>query len=155
MQLNAFEASHSAAVAGWVLSAEECRRWCNREEVSAEAVVGWAAESDVTAYVAVESGRPVAYGELWIDDEEHEVELARLIVAPANRGRGVGRELVARLTDEALRRYPAGFMRVHPDNEPALRCYAAAGYVRVPREQAEDWNSGQTVPYVWLRNGDR
>ncbi len=150
MEFTAFEAAHAAVVAGWPSSAEESLRWCSRAEVTPDVVAGWAAAPDVVAYVAVDNGEPVAYGELWLDDEEAEAELARLIVAPAYRGRGLGRELVTRLTAAALDHHPAVFMRVHPDNAPALRCYAAAGYVPVPAEQAARWNEGQPVPYVWL-----
>ncbi len=39
-------------------------------------------------------GRLVGYGELWLDAEENEVKLARLIVAPELRGRGLGQRLV-------------------------------------------------------------
>ncbi|NJP31328.1 GNAT family N-acetyltransferase [Micromonospora sp. HSS6-12] len=110
MELTAFGPSHAASVAGWARSAEETRRWCSRDEVTPEVVAGWSAAPDAVAYVAVVDGEPVAYGELWLDDEEAEVELARLIVAPAYGGRGLGH-------------HPAVFMRVHPDNEPALRCW--------------------------------
>ncbi|MGI3223421.1 GNAT family N-acetyltransferase [Streptomyces sp. GTA36] len=48
----------------------------------------------MTARLLVEDERPVAYGELWFDAEEDEVELARIIVAPDARGRGLGRVLV-------------------------------------------------------------
>ncbi|MGN9776218.1 GNAT family N-acetyltransferase [Micromonospora sp. H33] len=154
MELTAFESSHAARVAGWARSAEEARRWCSRNEVTPDVVSGWSAASDVVAYVAVKDDEPVAYGELWLDDDEAEVELARLIVAPRHRGRGLGRELVGRLTAAALGHHPAVFMRVHPENQPALRCYAGAGFVPVPAEQAADWNAGQPVPYVWLRHAD-
>ncbi len=151
MGLRSFETADAAVVAGWAGSAEECRRWCSRDEVTAETVTGWAAESDVTAYLLVEDGEPVGYGELWTDDEEGEVELARLIVAPAFRGRGLGRRLVSELTALAQDRHPAVFMRVHPDNSAALRCYTGTGYEHVPPEQAGEWNRVQPVPYVWLR----
>ncbi|MER7459454.1 GNAT family N-acetyltransferase [Micromonospora sp. NPDC126480] len=150
MELTAFEAAHAPVVAGWAGSAEESRRWCSRDDVTPDVVAGWAAAPDVIAYVAVEHGEPVAYGELWVDDDEAEVELARLIVAPAQRGRGFGRDLVTRLTAAGLAYHPAVFMRVHPDNVPALRCYAGAGFVPVPAEQAAQWNEGQPVAYVWL-----
>lgn len=149
--LRAFETSDAAVVAGWSGSAEESRRWCSRDQVSAEAVAGWAVAPDVVAYAAVEEGLLVGYGELWLDDEEAEVELARLIVAPQHRGRGLGRRLAAALTAEALGRHRAVFMRVYPNNTAALRCYAGAGFAPVPPEQADEWNKVQPVPYVWLR----
>ncbi|BCJ77105.1 hypothetical protein CS0771_66490 [Catellatospora sp. IY07-71] len=151
MGLRSFEAADAAIVAGWAGTADECRRWCSHDEVTAETVTGWAAEPDVAAYLLEEDGEPVGYGELWVDDEEGEVELARLIVAPTHRGRGLGGSLVSELTGRARDHHPAVFMRVHPDNTAALRCYAGAGYEHVPQEQADHWNSIQPVPYVWLR----
>ncbi|WP_375296080.1 GNAT family N-acetyltransferase [Saccharothrix sp.] len=94
------------------------------------------------------AGRPVGYGELWLD--ECETELARLIVAPSVRGRGVGRDLVRHLTALALVRGPNVFMRVHPANAAALRCYRGAGFVDVDPALAEEWNVAQPVSYVWL-----
>jgi ribosomal protein S18 acetylase RimI-like enzyme len=150
MELRAFEAPDGVVVAGWPVSAEESLRWCSLEDVSAEMVASWAAESDVAAYVMVEDGELAGYGELWLDDDEAGVELARLIVAPSRRGRGLGRRLVTMLTAKALGLYPLVFMRVHPDNTPALRCYAGAAFAPVPRERADEWNQLQPVPYVWL-----
>lgn len=152
MAIREFKESDAAVVASWPTSAEESRRWCSADEVSAETLTGWAAGADVVAYGFVEDGELVGYGELWLDDEEAEVELARLIVAPAYRGRGLGRRLTAALTAKALDHYPAVFMRVHPENAAALRCYAGAGFTPVPQEQADEWNQAQPVPYVWLRH---
>ncbi|GAA1639424.1 GNAT family N-acetyltransferase [Catellatospora bangladeshensis] len=151
MGLRMVEAADAAVVAGWAGTADECRRWCSRDEVTAETVTGWAAEPDVTAYLLVEGDETVAYGELWLDEEEGEAELARLIVAPAHRGRGLGRRLVSELTARARDHHPEVFMRVHPDNTAALRCYTGAGYQHVPQELADEWNRVQPVPYVWLR----
>ena len=57
-------------------------------------------------------------------------ELARILVDPALRRRGIGRRLTALLGERAR---AAGFvdvwLRVVPDNEPALAAYRAAGFV--------------------------
>ncbi|MGC5009621.1 GNAT family N-acetyltransferase [Streptosporangium sp. DT93] len=95
---------------------------------------------------------PIGYGELWLDIEENEVELARIIVAPGARGRGVGRELVRALTRQAGETGLADvFMRVHPDNDRALRCYRGAGFLPVDPALAATWNLPQPIDYVWLR----
>ena len=39
---------------------------------------------------------------------------------------------------------------MHPDNAAALRCYTAAGFVRVPSDVEDEWNERQPVRYVWL-----
>jgi RimJ/RimL family protein N-acetyltransferase len=80
------------------------------------------------------------------------VELARLIVDPAERGQGLGRRLASGLADMARSTYPLVFLRVHPDNIAAQRCYAAAGFEPVAPHQAAVWNASQPVNYVWLRS---
>ena len=151
MELRPYEAGDAAVVAGWAGTPEENLRWCSRPEVTAADVAGWAARPDVAAYGLVEDGELVAYGELWVDDDEAEVELARLVVAPGRRGRGIGRGLAAALVERARRHHPAVFLRVHPDNAAALRSYAAAGFVPVEEAEAAAWNEGQPVPYAWRR----
>jgi GNAT superfamily N-acetyltransferase len=107
---------------------------------------------EVEAYGLVQDGALVAYGELWVDDEEPEVELPRLVVAPSRRGTGVGRRLVAGLVERARGHHPEVFMRVHPDNAVALRSYAGAGFRPVPADRAAEWNRGQPTEYVWIRH---
>lgn len=63
----------------------------------AATVTDWQRDADARARVLVEDGTVVGYGELWLDDEEDEVELARLIVAPDTRGKGVGPHVADRL----------------------------------------------------------
>ena len=54
-----------------------------------------------------------------------------IAVEAASRGRGIGRLLIERLQDEAVRRgYSALSLSVHPDN-PALRLYERAGFERI------------------------
>jgi ribosomal protein S18 acetylase RimI-like enzyme len=121
--------------------------WCGQR---AATVPAWLAEEGVSAYGLFDGDALVAYGELWIDDDEEEVELARLIVDPARRNAGLGRALVAELTARARESHRPVFMRVHPANAAALRCYAAGGFVAVDPELAAEWNKPQPVAYVWL-----
>lgn len=153
MRLLPSAAEHAATVAAWPASEPEVTMWCGLREfpLSPEIVAGWGREEGVRAHALVEGGELLGYGELWFDADE--VELARIIVAPAFRGRGVGRALVRGLT--ALAR-EAGqeniFMRVHPDNQVALRCHRGAGFEVVEDGLAAEWNAGQPVAYVWLRH---
>jgi ribosomal protein S18 acetylase RimI-like enzyme len=158
MELQTLNSAAAALVSSWSTSPDEVFAWCSRTEapVPAEVIAGWSEPADVDAYMLVDDeGEPVAYGELWTDDDEHEVELARLIVAPALRGRGVGRQLVARLTELALRRHPFVALRVHPDNAVARRCYAAAGFERATPSEEDEWNRGQPVAFAWMVWRDR
>lgn len=152
MDLRPFTADLAATVSSWPRSAAEITMWCGHSggAVSVETVNGWAAQDGVRPYGLHDGRRLVAYGELWVDDEEAEVELARLIVDPRLRGRGIGRTLVARLVGLARAEHDDVFVRVHPDNEAALRCYAAVGFTRVSAEQEASWNASQPFRYVWL-----
>jgi ribosomal protein S18 acetylase RimI-like enzyme len=144
-----------ASVPGsWASSAAETKRWCSSDDhpVSAERVLSWWETPDVEAYVAVDSaGALVGYGELWLDPDEDEVELARLIVSPTLRGQGVGRRLVAALVETA-RTTGLGtvILRVSRGNPAAVRCYRASGFRRLDAERNAAWNKGQSMPYIWM-----
>jgi GNAT superfamily N-acetyltransferase/uncharacterized protein YndB with AHSA1/START domain len=152
LRLHPFPAESADVVSGWARTSEETIRWCGRPTapVPAEQINAWGTEPSIHAYGLFQNDRLVAYGELWIDDDEAEVELGRLIVDPAERGHGLGRRLVTELSHLARQRYPHVFMRVHPANAAALRCYAAAGYVPVDAELTAEWNAPQPMDYVWL-----
>jgi ribosomal protein S18 acetylase RimI-like enzyme len=83
------------------------------------------------------------------------VELARLIIAPERRGRGVGRAMVELLTERARQFYSAVIVRVHEDNQAALHCYATAGFDRVDAAEQEEWNRGQPAAYVWMSHREQ
>lgn len=145
MELIEFDTARAATVAGRPSSPDEAWRWCGHRDVTPEMVAGW----DGRAFGLVDDGALVGYGELWVDDDE--VEVARLIVDPARRRQGIGRRLVEALADVALS-YDTGsvFLRVHPDNESAIRVYLAARFRFVDESTAAAWNMGQPVNYRWL-----
>jgi ribosomal protein S18 acetylase RimI-like enzyme len=156
VSLETFDPVHAEQVAGWAVGDEVVRAWCAVEgdRVPAEVVAGWSRADDVEAFVLRDDdGAAVAYGELWLDDEEGEVELARLLVAPERRGRGVGRVLTRALSARARVTHPelpAVILRVRPENEPAIRCYTGAGFVAVPEDEQATWNEGQRFAYHWM-----
>lgn len=152
LHLRSFPAESAGVVSGWAQSDEEVLMWCGAgtAPVTAEQVSAWAGEDGVEPFGLYRGKRLVAYGELWVDDYEAEVELARLIVDPGERGQGLGRYLAAGLARLARFRHPRVFLRVHPGNIAALRCYTAAGFEPLGPDQAAVWNVGQPVDYVWL-----
>src|SRR3954447_13199933 len=153
MPLEPFDPARAALVAGWAVGDEVVRAWCAVEgdAVPSDVVASWSHADDVEAFLFAEAGdEPIAYGELWLDDEEGEVELARLLVAPDRRGRGVGRALVLSLAEHARRTHPElsdVILRVRPENEQAIRAYAAAGFVAVAADEQSVWNQGQRFAY--------
>jgi len=153
MELQPFDPSDAAMVSPWALAAAEVWAWCSRREspVPPEVIADWSKPDDVLAYGGWIDGELVAYGELWLDDDEAEVELARLIVSPGWRGRGLGRQLVTELAALARQHQSKVFLRVDPDNATARRCYESAGFERVSAEDEAEWNVGQPMPYVWMR----
>ena len=117
-------------------------------------VLAWWEGDDVVAWVLEVDGHACGYGELWLDPEENEVELARLIVPEAQRGSGLGGLLTRLLTAEAATTGLATTMlRTTPDNEVAIACYLANGFTRLTPEEEAEWNTGQRRDWVWMLLG--
>ncbi len=158
MPLTPFDPAAATLVAGWAAGdATVVRAWTaiDADAIPPEVVAGWSAEDDVEAFVFSEStdGPPVAYGELWLDHDDGDVELAHLLVAPERRDRGVGRVFVRALAEHARRSHPElplVLLRVQPENARAIRAYAAAGFVDVPADEQATWNHGQRFAYHWM-----
>jgi ribosomal protein S18 acetylase RimI-like enzyme len=155
VELRGFSDGYGDQVAGWATDAKEVALLSGRVEFPfpAELRTSWRKiESDIHSYLLFDGDRPVGYGEVWLDDEEDEVELARIIVDPQVRGRGVGLELVRALLGPALEAgYSEVFLRVRPENAAAIRTYHRSGFVDVPAALMAEWNTGQPVPYRWMR----
>ena len=154
LRLRPFSPESADAVSSWARTSEEVLMWCGlaAAPVPAQQILAWADEDWVRPLGLYCDDRLLAYGELWVDDDEAGVELARLIVDPAERGKGLGRLLASGLAELARSVYPRVFLRVHPENIAAQRCYAAAGFEPVEPDQAAVWNAGQPVSYLWLRH---
>jgi ribosomal protein S18 acetylase RimI-like enzyme len=155
VELRGFSDGYGVQVASWAVDAKEVALLSGRVEYPfpEELRLNWRrADSDIHCYLLFDGDRPVGYGEVWLDDEEDEVELARIIVDPQLRGRGVGGELVRALLGPALEAgYSEVFLRVRAENAAAIRAYHGSGFVDVPAALMEEWNDGQPVPYRWMR----
>jgi RimJ/RimL family protein N-acetyltransferase len=152
--LREFCESDAREVARWPTSMEEVRLWAGsdpRWPVDASVFGRWHAEPDVQPYVLCDGEEPVGYGEVWIDEPEQEVELARIIVSSDYSGHGMCRHLVRLLLEQASRAgLPDAFVRVVPENGAALACYRGAGFSPIPEPEREEFNRGQPVDYVWM-----
>ncbi len=155
MELRPFESEYSALVASWAGSAQDVQLLSGRDTFPfpAELVENWRkVADDIQPYLLFDGPNPIGYGELWLDDEEDEVELARIIVARDLRGKGIGVELVRALLAPGLATgYPEVFLRVRPDNEPAIRTYLRVGFQPVAADLAAEWNKDQPLDYAWMR----
>jgi ribosomal protein S18 acetylase RimI-like enzyme len=154
MDLVPFDGSHAASVLGWARSPEERLAWASLagDEADPSVFRRWHADPDVHPFMLLAGGELSGYGEIWEDADSGEAELARLIVPPDRRGRGVGRVLTTMLVERAIE---AGlvvvWVRVVPTNAPALACYRGAGFVRASPQEEADFNHGQPREYVWMR----
>jgi len=150
-----FDPARATLVSSWAPTAAEVLSWCALAEapVPPEVISGWSTADDVDAFLLLDGEVPVAYGELWLDEEEGEVELARLLVAPERRGQGVGRTLTSLLAAAARDRHPhleTVCLRVRPENTAGHRAYEAAGFTFVDAATEAAWNLGQPTQYRWM-----
>jgi ribosomal protein S18 acetylase RimI-like enzyme len=121
-------------------------RWGNEADVPLERyVAGWGRTGD-TAVVAIDEFQPV--GAAWyrlfqagepgygfVDEQTPELTLA---VVPSRRGKGLGRELLSALLDQARAEgYAQVSLSVEPDN-PALHLYEKYGFEKTG-ERAGTW----------------
>jgi ribosomal protein S18 acetylase RimI-like enzyme len=153
-QLEPFNVEHAEVILGWVQAAEDRDAWASRAhlELTPELFCEWHADPDVHAYVLTVDGVLCGYGEVWTDEAEAEAELARVVVPPRSRGRGVGRRLVTLLAERASELgFADVWVRVLPTNVAALAAYAAAGFSRASADEEERFNAGQPRKYVWMR----
>lgn len=159
VKLQPFEPGLAEEIATWTTSADEVNAWSSRfdDHVPPEVIVGWSGADDVEAYVGVVDATVLAYGELWLDPDEGEVELARLLLEPSRRGRGLGKKLTGLLVERARQAHPElshVILRVRPDNTVARHAYVRAGFVELDAAEAKIWNEGQRAEYVWMRLPD-
>ena len=156
IQISQFSEETAAAVASWPLNSAEAETWAGQGTafpVTPQQVVEWHADRGTFPFEGRTEGMECAYGQLWIDPNEEEIELARIIVNPVFRGVGIGCAFVQGLLRSCAcyRRY-AVLLRVCPNNISAIRCYTAAGFMPVSKSEETTWNQGQPVEYKWMRH---
>jgi [ribosomal protein S18]-alanine N-acetyltransferase len=153
-RLEPFDRSNATTVLSWARTADEREAWAAITEPDPDERIfdRWHAEDGVHPFGFFAGDRLLGYGEIWEDREEDEAELARLIVDPQMRGRGVGRAMVRLVAGRARALgYDDVWVRVAPSNGPAIEAYTAAGFVRTTAENESRFNEGQPREYVWMR----
>ncbi len=127
-------------VLGWVPDAEACRRWAG-PNVSFPATPNGAwlemAASPDNAFALLADTVPVGFGQLLAGDHRV-VHMARLIVAPGHRGRGLGRRLCEALIATACDDFAARrlTLNVYADNHVAHALYRSLGFSELLRDDA-------------------
>lgn len=103
------------------------------------------------SYVLAAGSTVLAFGQLY--ERLGRINLARLVVGPEHRGKGLGRRLVEDLMAESRRHFDLDEFSLYVlrDNEPALNCYLACGFriTDYPEEEMAD------VCYYLTRPVDR
>jgi ribosomal-protein-alanine N-acetyltransferase len=156
LALGDFRDEYAATIVGWVCSAGESSAWASVPflRLTPDLLTGWHAQPGVVPCVGLLDGRVCAYGQIWEDHADDEAEVARVIVAPGERGRGVGRAFVVLLAAEASRRgFRSVVARVVRGERAGFACYRAAGFVRLALAEEASLNLDQDRDYVWLRLG--
>jgi ribosomal protein S18 acetylase RimI-like enzyme len=151
--LGDFREEHGSTVIGWVTSAEDALGWAELPylRVRPDILAEWHAAPGVVPCVGWIGEDLCAYGQILEDHVQREAEVARIIVAPELRGRGIGPAFVSLLAAEATRRgFDSLYARTVRANRAAFACYRAAGFERVSREDEVALNLDQTDDYVWL-----
>jgi ribosomal protein S18 acetylase RimI-like enzyme len=154
VHLAPFDPTEARTVLSWARSAEEREAWAGiaTPDVDESIFDRWHRDADVHPFGLLVGDRLAGYGEIWEEREEQEAELARLIVDPDVRGRGLGRRLVRLLSERARARgYHDVWVRVVPANAAAIRAYEAAGFARTTPDEESRFNEGQPRRYVWMR----
>ena len=149
-----YDGSCAARVVDWCAASPFSKEWVPAGATDADAVLaGWHLDPDITGHLLLRDDEPVAYGELWVEADDDEAELAHLVVDPALRRQGLGRALAAELVGSARAlRLAHVFLRVRPDNAVGIGCYATAGFVAVSAEEEAAFNAGQPAAYHWMRH---
>jgi len=155
-ELLPYDGSTATLVVGWCAESPFSREWVPDASEPDAVIAGWHTDPDITGYVLHRDGVPVAYGELWVESEDDEAELAHLVVDPALRRQGLGQALAVELIRTARAAGQAHvFIRVHPDNATAIACYANVGFVPVTDEEEASFNADQPAAYRWMRHPAR
>jgi ribosomal protein S18 acetylase RimI-like enzyme len=148
-----YDGSCAAQVVDWCAASPFSSEWVPAATEPDVVLAGWHADPEISGFLLLRSGTPVAYGELWLEPDDAEAELAHLVVDPAQRRQGLGRALAVSLVDRARADGLTNiFLRVDPGNEVAIACYASAGFVRCSTEEEAEYNTGQRAAYRWMQH---
>ncbi len=130
----------------WLEDPRDCRMAIGHAPFTDRDFLEWLEAEDQWCWILEGPEGPVGYGEIWVDADARDLELAHLMVSPQHRNRGLGR-LLTQLLFDGGRQYgfPSVFMRIYPENASALKCYARAGFTRVT-----DLTPDMGFEWVWL-----
>ena len=131
------------AVASWIPDSKSCARWAGPRvpfPFFAPELPTLLAVPDSESYCLSDGDSPaLGFGQLWLRDGDA-VRLMRIIVSPAVRGQGFGRELCRQLIARAVDVVGASAvtLAVYRDNVPALSLYRSLGFMPVDARSTDE-----------------
>lgn len=139
LSLVAFEPSHFALLRSWFTSEREVVQWGGvlvhhpLDDAQLQAIVDLGRTDPPTrlSWMAAEGDALVGHIELGLDRDTASGLLARVGIAPGQRGRGLGSQLVGRALEVAwaIDWIEEVTLRVYTWNTPALALYRSLGFV--------------------------
>lgn len=158
LTLRPFATSDFAVLADWFKSLPDVVQWGGShlsyplavDQLSDMLAQGQSQPPVRRCWMACRDGAPVGHAQLAYDWTDGNARLGRVAIAPAERGQGLARPMVALMIDEAFR--TPGIERlelnVYMFNTPAIRTYEGLGFalegVRRSSTRAGDarWDTG-------------
>lgn len=139
-------ARDAGLIGQWLKDPNDCRMAIGYAPLRDRDFHDWIMADDQLCWILDGPKGPVGYGEIWVDSEARDLELAHLMVSPKHRNRGWGRLLTQLLFDKGRQYgFPSVFMRTYPENASALKCYVSVGFTRV-----SDMTADMGLEWVWL-----
>lgn len=141
IELVPFGAEHFDALIGWSPDAEFLLQWAGarlRHPLTREQLAELVADAErpgpvARLYAALRrtDSALVGHGELgWIDRDNRDAKLMRIVLAPEARGQGLGEALVRGLVRVGFEELDLHRLDLHvfPFNQSAIRCYERVGF---------------------------
>jgi len=151
MRFRTAELDDLAVVASWLDSPQACRLWSGTrvsypvDETNLAENIEYARSE---SWSGTSNGLVVAFGQC-VPKPEGRIHLARLIVSPAHRGRGLGRILSLHLLGLARARNTGAIsLNVLSQNEAAFQLYQSLGFIEVDRPPDESTSSAIYMEYA-------
>jgi ribosomal protein S18 acetylase RimI-like enzyme len=133
LRLREFVEADEDKVGSWFADAGELRFFAGTRltwPLDHEQWSGLRLDPGVSAWTAVarDESVPLGHGEL-VAESTSVVRFARIAIAPNERGRGLGREMLSQLVEKSRQGgYALATLFVHPDNSTAIRGYRSLGF---------------------------
>jgi RimJ/RimL family protein N-acetyltransferase len=146
LRIRPYRTADADVIQNWIRNEREHALWCanlidyppgapalDRKRAELDAL------GDGTLFTALDgSGMPAGFfGVMYLEPRTNNAHLGFIVVDPAARGRGVGREMVQLAAEYCFGLLAADSitLKVYDQNEAAINCYKACGFTGVSRNE--------------------